>query len=68
MEVIFRVYIWEPILKYRRDRRIRKLREDINLYGWAYSNRVPDAATKIFDRKVKALKLELTAILLKDCK
>lgn len=68
MEAVFRVYIWGPILKYWRQRRIKQLREDINLYGWAYGNRVPDAASKIFDNKVKSLKLELTGLLLKECK
>lgn len=68
MEAIFRVYILGPIIKYRRQRRITKLRDDIGLYGWAYGNRVPDAASKIFDNKVKALKLELTKLLLEECK
>jgi hypothetical protein len=68
MEAVFRVYIWGPILNYLRQRKIKKLREDITLYGWAYGNRVPDAASKIFDNKVKSLKLELTKLLLEECK
>lgn len=68
MEAIFRVYILGPIIKYWRQRKIKKLRDDINLYRWAYGNRVPDAASKIFDSKAKALKLELTKLMLDECK
>lgn len=65
MKAWFRVNILGPWLRKRRMALAQEILEEIEMYQWASSNRVPDKFSEFCTNKIKELKSELKDVLSK---